>query len=112
MLRIASIILATLIAVMVVIGIALAAMPAWLLWPAAVFTIALLFAAASEWLSRNQPPVGWLTPIALMVVALYAVAFGSPGATQWILWPVLLITLLTMATSLYRNAPRSRRRRV
>lgn len=111
MLRISSIILATVIAVIVVLAMALASIPTWLLWPAAVFTIALLLAAASDWLSRNQPPVGWLTPIALIVIALYAVAFGSPGATQWILWPVVIITLVTMATTLYRNVPRNRRRR-
>ncbi len=98
--RVALLVVTALLVSVVALGLALAAGPSWLLWPASVFAALLLVAAAMHWVQRQKPPIGWLVPFALVLVAVIAVALASPGATSWVLWPALVAALVAIVAGL------------
>ena len=98
--RIALLVVAALLSPLLVVAIVAASGPSWALWPSAVFAALLLLAVATQWLTERKPPIAWLVPLALMLVAVVAVALASPGATSWILWPVLVAALVAIAAGL------------
>jgi uncharacterized membrane protein YoaK (UPF0700 family) len=61
--------------------------------------LVLLLAAGTQWRTERRQ-ISWLAPLALMLLAVIAVALASPGATGWVLWPVLVAALIAIASAL------------
>lgn len=97
--RTAVLVLAMLLVSLAVLGVALLAGPTWLAWPAAALALLTVAVAFVAGLWRSNAALGWFAPLSLLAIAAVAAALASPGATAWVVWPLVLAAIVAAVAS-------------